>query len=378
MTIDRRTVTHAKPTPSPQGRAGWVERAAAIIAAVSSMLRFLSGMRRVRSARPESAQPPHGRRSTPPASDRHEELPSGAAQGPRSSQQTASVRVTGGDDDPRIGGLRCQTPDTAIVAGRADGRAEDATHDPIRAVDPPGSGSIRPSPVDPPERLLRPGQPVIGYITIAEDGAEAIDALCQRAGWRLLEIVRDRETATRTSQRPGLNYALRKISAGEAQTLVISNMERLSRSIVELGALMDLFRDGEAVLIGLDLGVDTSTAEGRRVAEVLGTLGAWQRERIAQRTRMGIEEARATRGSVGRPAIKDQPRLAERIKEMRGSGMTLQAIADALNAEGVPTARGGALWRPSSVQTALGYQRPRRGKWGEWFPDERQGRSGAP
>jgi hypothetical protein len=38
--------------------------------------------------------------------------------------------------------------------------------------------------------------------------------------------------------------------------------------------------------------------------------------------------------------------------------MTLQAIADQLNAEGVPTLRGGALWRPSSVQTALGYRRP--------------------
>ena len=43
---------------------------------------------------------------------------------------------------------------------------------------------------------------------------------------------------------------------------------------------------------------------------------------------------------------------------MRKSGMTLQAIADTLNAEGVPTVRGGARWRPSSVQTAAGYKRP--------------------
>jgi Recombinase len=37
--------------------------------------------------------------------------------------------------------------------------------------------------------------------------------------------------------------------------------------------------------------------------------------------------------------------------------MTLQAIADTLNEEGVPTQRGGAKWRPSSVQTAAGYKR---------------------
>ena len=46
---------------------------------------------------------------------------------------------------------------------------------------------------------------------------------------------------------------------------------------------------------------------------------------------------------------------------MRAQGMTLQAIADVLNAEGVPTLRGGALWRPSSVQRATGYRRPARG-----------------
>ena len=45
---------------------------------------------------------------------------------------------------------------------------------------------------------------------------------------------------------------------------------------------------------------------------------------------------------------------------MRAEGMTLQAIADTLNAEGVPTLRGGAEWRPSSVQAAAGYKRPSR------------------
>ena len=38
--------------------------------------------------------------------------------------------------------------------------------------------------------------------------------------------------------------------------------------------------------------------------------------------------------------------------------MTLRAIADRLNTERVPTLRGGAQWRPSSIQTALGYRRP--------------------
>ena len=47
----------------------------------------------------------------------------------------------------------------------------------------------------------------------------------------------------------------------------------------------------------------------------------------------------------------------ERIAAMRAAKMTLQAIADELNAEGVPTLRGGAKWRPSSIQATLGYRR---------------------
>jgi hypothetical protein len=47
---------------------------------------------------------------------------------------------------------------------------------------------------------------------------------------------------------------------------------------------------------------------------------------------------------------------------MRADGLTLQAIADALNADGVPTQRGGSEWRPSSVQTAAGYKRRPKAK----------------
>jgi hypothetical protein len=49
--------------------------------------------------------------------------------------------------------------------------------------------------------------------------------------------------------------------------------------------------------------------------------------------------------------------------------MTLQAIADRLNAEGVPTVRGGAKWRPSSVQAAAGYKRRRHPRLGS-LPDQ--------
>jgi hypothetical protein len=55
---------------------------------------------------------------------------------------------------------------------------------------------------------------------------------------------------------------------------------------------------------------------------------------------------------LGRPA-SIPAELGKRIRRMRGRGMTLQAICDTLNAEQVPTPRGGRLWRPASLRAVL-------------------------
>jgi DNA invertase Pin-like site-specific DNA recombinase/peptidoglycan hydrolase-like protein with peptidoglycan-binding domain len=212
---------------------------------------------------------------------------------------------------------------------------------------------------------LPSGSAVIGYVTVSADGprseadapAHAIEEACERGEWDLVEVVTDRENGG-SLDRPGLSYALERIAEGRARGLVISDLRRLTRSIVDLGALMEWFRDAQAALIALDLGVDTSTPVGHELAATLVTLGDWERERIAQRTRRGLAAVRASGRPTGRPAVVDRPQLLERITAMRAAKMTLQAIADQLNAEGVPTLRGGAMWRPSSVQAALGYRRP--------------------
>ncbi|HEY7619092.1 MAG TPA: recombinase family protein [Solirubrobacteraceae bacterium] len=208
---------------------------------------------------------------------------------------------------------------------------------------------------------LAPGEPVIGYVTVAPDGSaheadgmvRELEAACEHAGWELSEVVTDRETG-RGLERPGLGYALKQIADGHARGLVVTELRRLTRSVNDLGVLVHWFAEAQAGLVALDLGIDTSTPTGHEIAATLTTLGDWERERVAHRTRSGLTEVR----SGGRPAVSDRPDLAERIKAMRAANMTLQAIADQLNNEGVPTLRGGAMWRPSSVQAALGYRRP--------------------
>jgi hypothetical protein len=97
-------------------------------------------------------------------------------------------------------------------------------------------------------------------------------------------------------------------------------------------------------------------------------VGGWERERLSERTRKGLAAARAKRREAGGPSAPDWTELRKRIAAMRADGMTLQAIADMLNEEGVPTPRGGAKWRPSSVQTAAGYKRRSRPRKVEDLP----------
>jgi DNA invertase Pin-like site-specific DNA recombinase len=210
----------------------------------------------------------------------------------------------------------------------------------------------------------------VGYVSVPkangggagemEGQADAIQRLCERRGWELLHVVRDVENGhAKGMDRPGLLYALERIAEGEASCLVVSELGRLSRNAADLGRIVEWCEERDARLVAIDMRLDTGSATGRLTARTLITVGEWEGQRIAEQTRKGLAAAKAQRVTTGRPAVEDRPDLKERIVAMRKEGLTLQAIADRLNEESVPTLRGGSEWRPSSVQAAAGYRRPK-------------------
>jgi DNA invertase Pin-like site-specific DNA recombinase len=215
------------------------------------------------------------------------------------------------------------------------------------------------------------GQRALGYVSATDAEGQAADleaqtaqirTACLRNGFESVEVVRDFESHSGSDlERPGLTYALEKLEAGDATCLVVASLERLTRSAAHLGTLIDRLSESAIRLVVIDIQLDTGNPDGRLAAEALANVGTLERRSLDLRTRKGLQAARDSRRSSGRPAVADRPALKERIAEMRARGMTLQAIADTLNTEGVPTLRGGAEWRPSSVQAAVGYKRPKRG-----------------
>ncbi|MGO9976236.1 MAG: recombinase family protein [Solirubrobacteraceae bacterium] len=148
--------------------------------------------------------------------------------------------------------------------------------------------------------------------------------------------------------RSGLTRALELIAAGVAGVLVVAQLRDAASSLAELVGLLAWLAEACADLIAVDVGFDSGEAGARQAVALLREVERWDRE---------PHPARRPRGRPGLSSV--DPELVQRLALLRGRGLSLQAIADALNADGVPTPRGGAEWRPSSVQAALGYRRPR-------------------
>jgi DNA invertase Pin-like site-specific DNA recombinase len=188
---------------------------------------------------------------------------------------------------------------------------------------------------------------------------DAIRRECEHRGHHLVDLIQDAGASGKDVDRPGLQHALTRIARGEAQGLVVAKLDRLTRSTVDLAHLLAWLKDAGAALVALDLGLDTSTPTGKMVVGVVGQIAEWEREIISARTREAASVRRNRGERTGRPGVRDSaPALATRIRGLRESGSTWQAIADALNDEGVPTVRGGTEWRVSAVQSAAGYVRP--------------------
>ena len=201
---------------------------------------------------------------------------------------------------------------------------------------------------------------VIGYCRVSTDaqgdsGAglaaqeAAIAAEAQRRDWGPVRTFVDVASGKTTKRRPQLAAALHVLEAGQAQTLVVAKLDRLSRSLLDFAALMATAQRQGWAIVALDIGVDTSTINGELVANIIMALAQWERRIIGQRTKdaLGAVARRGTK--LGRPTTVTRDALAI-IAAMRGGGASYRTVAAALNRAGVPTAQGGREWWASTVR----------------------------
>jgi peptidoglycan hydrolase-like protein with peptidoglycan-binding domain len=122
------------------------------------------------------------------------------------------------------------------------------------------------------------GRQVIGY-AVGRDERDfvrqqrAIERVCGEHGWTLTALVKERESADRKRRRrPGLAHVLGQVAAGGVGRLIVGRLHSLASSPTELAALLEWCRRREVDLVALDVGLDTSTADGRIASRCLGAV----------------------------------------------------------------------------------------------------------
>lgn len=179
----------------------------------------------------------------------------------------------------------------------------------------------------------------------------ALQAEADRRGWALEFILEDGLSA-KDLNRPALMGALARLDKGEADVLMVSKLDRLSRSVKDFGGLLDRAAKRRWSVLCLDLGVDTTTPVGEFTANVVASASQYERRLIGQRTKDALAAKKAAGIRLGRPRQLPSE-VVQRIVSAKAAGGTLAGIARDLTSNGVATAQGGKRWHASTVAAVL-------------------------
>lgn len=192
---------------------------------------------------------------------------------------------------------------------------------------------------------------------------ERCEAYAGLYDFTVVEVIADEGESAKTLDRPGLTRALAMLRDGEADALIVSSIDRLTRSVADFERLIDdHFGCGGSALVSVSEPFRASTATGRLSLRALVAMSQWEREAMGARTKAAMQHKRArleyTGGRVrygyrvaedGRSLVEDETeqRVIEACKAYRAEGLSLRAISARLDDAGFRSRTG----RPLSAVT---------------------------
>jgi site-specific DNA recombinase len=214
---------------------------------------------------------------------------------------------------------------------------------------------------------------VIGYARVSTDKQAdrgvSLDAQTQKIramtvvhSAELDDIIVEAGESAKTLNRPGMQRLLALVDSGEVNAVIVAKLDRLTRSVKDLCELLERFDRRGVALISVAESLDTSSAAGRLVLNIMTAVSQWEREAIGERTRDAMHHKRTNGERVGNIAfgyrlapdgvhVEPEPSeqvMIDAIGELRAQGRSLRRIALDLNSRGWRT-RKGSEWRLESV-----------------------------
>jgi len=217
----------------------------------------------------------------------------------------------------------------------------------------------------------------MGYVRVSTDkqadGGVSLEAQEQKVramavvqGVTLTEVIVDAGESAKSLSRPGMARLLALVDAGAVDCIIIAKLDRLTRSVSDLAALLKRFERRGVSLVSVADALDTRSAAGRLVLNIMVSVSQWEREAIGERTRDAMRHKRANGQRVGtvpfgyRPAADGvqleadtaEQAIVSQMVTLAAAGLTTRETAAELNRRGLTTRRGTA-WRFQYVAAAL-------------------------
>jgi DNA invertase Pin-like site-specific DNA recombinase len=164
---------------------------------------------------------------------------------------------------------------------------------------------------------------IFGYARVSMSEQNLDAQLDQLNGAGVERVFEEKMTGTKR-QRAQLDALLGQLREGDV--VIVTKYDRLARSLKDLLEIVEAIRGHGAGFRSLAEDIDTTTPAGRLVFHVFASIAEFERDRISERTKEGLEAARK-RGRVGgRPPALSSDQKAE-VRKMRDEGRSIPEIA---------------------------------------------------
>ena len=208
---------------------------------------------------------------------------------------------------------------------------------------------------------------VVGYVRVSTDKQAdhgisldaqktKIQAYALAMDLDLVAIIEDAGASAKSLDRAGLRSALSMLTSGRADALLVVKLDRLTRSVRDLGELVERYFATKYSLVSMGDAIDTRTAAGRLVLNVLTSVAQWEREATGERTRDAMAH-KASKGEFcgGLPPYgfsNENGKLVRNeaeqgvlsvVAELKAAGLSLRGIAAELDRAGLVSRSGKAF-----------------------------------
>lgn len=194
-----------------------------------------------------------------------------------------------------------------------------------------------------------------------------LEAYCVSQGWDVVGFYIDDGYSAKDLERPEMKRMLKHIEQGLIDCVLVYRLDRLTRSVLDLYKLLEIFEKHNCKFKSATEVYDTTTAMGRMFITIVAALAQWERENLAERVRMGMQE-KARQGkwvinvapygydidrTTDTLVINQQEAVVVRkIYDMYLSGIGMRKIAVELNDLNIPT-KSGATWNDHKIRYIL-------------------------